>query len=190
MRAMGFGMFEFLIALLIFSTALLALLSTQISTITAVSEAQQRSIATGLARDILARIQSNSGEYLAYGVRNMGDTTNPRSLPATDCTVYECSANQMAEFDLWQWEGLLMGAAEQTLSRNTGGLLRPRACITSGAKTVSVAISWLGFASAEHSPLSNCGAELLGLYDDESAAPGNNLRRRQLMVSMYLGSAM
>jgi type IV pilus assembly protein PilV len=183
----GLGLLEVLIALLIFTTGMMGLLSTQLAGKKAGYEATQRSIATALARDILERIQANPGQITAYVVNNAGDQENPLSIPATNCELSECTPVQLAAFDLWQWESLVLGVSEKQGMSNVGGLVSPRACIFRQDGAVSVAISWLGATSARDPVESACGSDIAGLYDAPDGATGNNLRRRQMIMSTYVG---
>jgi len=183
----GLGLLEVLIALLIFTTGMMGLLSTQLAGKKAGYEATQRSIATALARDILERIQANPGQITAYVVNNAGDQENPLSIPATNCELSECTPVQLAAFDLWQWESLVLGVSEKQGMSNVGGLVSPRACIFRQDGAVSVAISWLGATSARDPVESACGSDITGLYDAPDEATGNNLRRRQMIMSTYVG---
>ena len=183
----GVGLLEVLIALLIFTTGMMGLLSTQLAGKKAGYEATQRSIATALARDILERIQANPGQTPAYLVNNAGDQENPLSIPATNCEQSDCTPVQLATFDLWQWESLVLGVSEKQGMSNVGGLVSPRACIFREEGVVLVAISWLGSTSARDPVESACGSDIAGLYDAPDEAVGNNFRRRQMIMSTYVG---
>jgi len=183
----GVGLLEVLIALLIFTTGMMGLLSTQLAGKKAGYEATQRSIATALARDILERIQANPGQTPAYLVNNAGDQENPLSIPATNCEQSDCTPVQLATFDLWQWESLVLGVSEKQGMSNVGGLVSPRACIFREEGAVLVAISWLGATSARDPVESACGSDIAGLYDAPDEAVGNNFRRRQMIMSTYVG---
>jgi type IV pilus assembly protein PilV len=185
----GAGLLEVLIALLIFSTGMMGLIATQLAGKKAGYEATQRSIATALARDILERVQANPGQVTAYVVNNAGDQGDPLSIPAANCERADCTPAQLADFDLWQWESLLLGTSEQHDGANVGGLVSPRACIFQQGDVVSVAISWLGTTSASDPAESACGSDITGLYDAPDDAPGNNLRRRQMLMSTYIGAS-
>lgn len=183
----GVGLLEVLIALLIFTTGMMGLLSTQLAGKKAGYEATQRSIATALARDILERVQANPGQTPAYLVNNAGDQENPLSIPATNCEQSDCTPVQLAAFDLWQWESLVLGVSEKQGMSNVGGLVSPRACIFREEGAVLVAISWLGATSARDPVESACGSDIAGLYDAPDEAVGNNFRRRQMIMSTYVG---
>ena len=186
-RQKGVGLLEVLIALLIFATGMMGLLATQLAGKKAGYEAMQRSIATALARDILERVQANPGQIPGYVIDNVGDQEHQVSIPATNCEQAGCTPGQLAAFDLWQWESLLLGVSEKQVGSNVGGLVSPRACISNEGGVVSVAISWLGVTSARDPAESSCGSEIAGLYDAPDEPVGNNLRRRQMIMSTYGG---
>ena len=180
----GVGMLEFLIALMIFSTGVMGLLSVQLASMKAVQEANQRSMATTLARDILERIQANPINAGAYVVRNVGDASRPVPVPVADCDHADCSTAQLAAFDLWQWETLLLGAAVKNGALNVGGLRSPLACISHQQGVVDVVISWRGGSSASQSPVLDCVGS--GPDADVEREGNNNAGRHQLQLSTYV----
>jgi type IV pilus assembly protein PilV len=180
----GVGMLEFLIALMIFSTGVMGLLSVQLASMKAVHEANQRSVATTLARDILERIQANPINAAAYVVRNVGDASRPVPVPVADCDDADCSTVQLAAFDLWQWETLLLGAAVKHRGLNVGGLRSPLACISHQQGVVDVVISWRGGSSASQSPALDCVGS--GPGADVEREGKNNAGRHQLQLSTYV----
>ena len=187
-RDRGIGMIEFLLALLLFSVGMAGLLSVQLAGKRAGFEAHQRSIATAMATDMLAHIRGNASRAGAYQVSNLGDRMNRRPQPPSDCTVAGCTPTQLVLFDLWRWESALLGAAEQDSGLNAGGLVAPRACILQSGAKVFVSLSWRGLAAAREPTESTCGRNTPGLYDMPTGLPGNNLLRRQVVVSAYVGS--
>ena len=180
----GIGMLEFVIALLIFSTGMMGLLSAQLAGKSAGYDASQRSAATALARDILERMRANPRQIEKYTVSNVGDERRRLPAPGADCSALQCSAEQLAEFDLWQWEALLVGESEQYAGSNAGGLLAPRACITGNAGVVSVAITWLATTTGGAVPVAACGDE-----DSPDSGPqqSSTQRRRQLVLKTFIG---
>ena len=186
----GAGLLELLIALLIFSTGLMGLLSVQLAGKKAGHEAAQRAVATALARDILERMQANPGHIPAYAINNAGDEEKPLPVPGIHCERVDCTPPQLAVFDLWQWESLLLGASEKQLGgHNVGGLLAPRACIVRAHGMVSVAISWRGVTAAREPTTSHCGRDVAGLYDAPEEPAGNNLLRQEVILSAYAGAS-
>jgi type IV pilus assembly protein PilV len=174
--ASGVGMLEFMIALLIFSTAIAGLLSVQLAAKKAAHEAARRSVATQLARDILERMHANPGQMEAYRITTVGDSARRLPAPEVDCTLLPCVAEQLAVFDLWQWESALLGESERYTDASAGGLISPRACIATDQGHVTVSISWLGAATVKREPVPICG-------DDDKS-----LRRRQLSLTTYIAA--
>jgi len=181
----GLGLIECLLALLLLSVAMIALLSAQLTGKRAAYEALQRGVAVGLAQDMLGRIGVNPGQAGSYAIRNLGDSAAPLPHPARDCSRAECNPAELAAYDLWQWEVALLGNSEE----GDGGavLSAPRACITSAGQRVTVAVSWRGFTPVADGSPGDCGADVTGLYD-AAGAPGNNLLRRTVVLSDFLGS--
>lgn len=183
----GVGMLEFLVALLIFSVGMIGLMSAQLTGKKASFDASQRSTATALVRDILERMRANPSQAAAYQVVAAGDEGSRLPQPDADCGVTDCSAEQLAAFDLWQWESLLVGESAQEAAGNTGGLVAPRACIRSADGEVDVVISWHGVTRAVMSPQplapAACDAGIEDIPLDEAAdAP----HRHQLTVSTFI----
>jgi type IV pilus assembly protein PilV len=141
-------MLEFLVALLIFSVGMIGLMSAQLAGKKASFDASQRSNATALVRDIVERMHANPGQAMAYQVVGAGDEGSRLPPPDADCGVTDCSAEQLAAFDLWQWESLLVGESAQDAAGNAGGLVAPLACIRSADGAVDVVVSWQGVTRA------------------------------------------
>lgn len=187
-RQNGVGLIEVLIAVLVFSVGMMSLAAMQVAAKRASYEATQRSIATSLARDIIERMRGNPGQLNSYVVTNVGDPNSPLAAPDPNCVSANCTTADLAEFDLVDWENSLAGAAEKLGTDNAGGLVSPRACITHSDGTVTIAIAWLGVTSATNPTESACGNDVVGLYDDPDETAGNNLKRRLLVMSTYIGN--
>ncbi len=183
----GMGMLEYLLALLIFSTGMMGLMSAQLVAKKVVHEASQRSTATALGRDIVERMRTNSGQLEAYRALAIGDTTQLLPLPNANCDISTCTALQLAAFDLWQWESNLLGLSGQRNDASSGGLVSPRACISTDGGEVAVTISWLVSSVVQQPIPSTCGAEDIGAGATPSESNDNTLQRRQLMISTYIG---
>lgn len=173
-RHQGIAMLELLVALCIFSIGMLGLLSGQLAGKRAGFDALQRSVASGLARDILERIRANPAEVQAYRLGTVGEVSEPLPDPVVNCDSVGCTGAELASFDLWQWESRLRGGAGARAG--TGGLLSPRACITGDGNEVQVVISWLGLTPAGHLPSLPCAGE-----DDGNSE--SQLRHRLSMVT-------
>jgi type IV pilus assembly protein PilV len=173
----GVGLIEVLIAVLVFAVGLLGMTTMQMGTKRASYEATQRSIATGLARDILERMRSNPAVLASYVVDDVGGSSRP--TPGTNCNEDPCVPGDLAEQDLYEWVELLRGASEQISGTNAGGLVTPQACITHAAGLVSVAIAWQGVSELTNPTQSACGNGSYGTGD---------VLRRLMVITTYVGS--
>jgi type IV pilus assembly protein PilV len=178
----GVGMLEFLVALLIFSTGMMGLLSAQLVGKKTIFEASQRSVAITLARDMVERMRANPGQLAAYQVEGIGGEANQQQPPVADCHASFCNPAQLAAFDLWQWESLLRGASEQDAAGKVGGLLSPRACISSSGGAVEVTLSWRGVLADGPASTNSCGDEGMG----EVSPPDGEAVRHQLTLATFV----
>ncbi len=139
-----------------------------------------------LARDILERMRANPGQIAAYRVTDAGDVSHRLPLPDADCDTTACSAAQLATFDVWQWESLLLGEAEKLAGVYAGGLVSPRACITGDAGEIAVTISWLGATPSPMATAANCGDDDVGSGVAPADSDSSTLRRQQLTISTFI----
>lgn len=188
-RQRGVGLIEVLIAVFVFTLGMLSLAGMQLAAKRANYEATQRSIATGLARDLLERMRGNPEQLALFVADNIADPNSPLAAAATNCAAADCTPAQLAAYDLVDWESLVLGSTEKLGTDNAGGLVSPRACITNVDGIVTVAIAWLGVSNADNPGDSACGNGVVGLYDDPDQAEGNNLRRRLLVMSTFIGES-
>jgi type IV pilus assembly protein PilV len=139
----GVALIEVLVAFAVFSVGILGTFSMQIAAKRINNNAAQQSIATALARDILARMRVNSGALDAYVVDDIG-VEEPEA--AGDCISDVCSNLQMAGRDIYEWSESLSGEQEHVVIDGhdiaSAGLVDARACIKNDAGIVSVSISW------------------------------------------------
>ncbi|MFT4519621.1 MAG: type IV pilus assembly protein PilV [Halioglobus sp.] len=186
----GSSMLEFVIALLIFSTGVTGLMSTQLVGRKASLEATQRSLATGLARDIIERIRANPQALTHYSIPLISAPDDLLPEPDQNCEESNCSTAQLAAFDLWQWWSMLAGTptkdgSTQDIARRAGGLMLPLACIKTENGFVQVTISWLAQLPAGEAESGVCGIDAMESSADESTGmtePG----RRRVVLSTYL----
>ncbi|MEH6542643.1 MAG: type IV pilus modification protein PilV [Porticoccaceae bacterium] len=176
----GIGLIEVLIAVLVLSVGILGVAALQVTGKQALNDASQRSIATGLARDMAERMRSNPSELEAYETTVGGGTIS--TAPGT-CRNTNCTTAQLAARDLFEWEQLLDGADETVViggvTTNTGGLVNPRACITHSLGKITLAIAWRGTTDQVNPTTSACGEDAT-LYDTD------NTRRRLLVITTYI----
>jgi type IV pilus assembly protein PilV len=180
----GFTLIEVLIAILVISVGLLATASLQLLSKRSNYDAVQRTTAAQLAGDLLERMRSNPAALLTY-IPDAPLGGNTLGAPATDCegAGADCTADELAAFDLWQWEQALDGANETQAGASAGGLISAQACITGpgfgGNGIYTVAIAWRGMTDSTNPATNDCG-EGSGLFGD-----GDEFRR-VLVVNSFI----
>jgi type IV pilus assembly protein PilV len=197
----GFSMLEILITLFVFAIGVLTVAGLQIVSKKSNYDAIQRTTASLLTNDIVERMRANlSGNGNAldnYLVEDLGGST--LSAPVPDCTAAACTSEQMAAWDLYEWELAIDGSSELSADGSfTGGLVDPSACIRSdnivgGVGTYHIVVAWRGVT-----PLSNptidqdltaanaagCGEGDAAYADDDTGAA--DVYRRVVVVSTYI----
>lgn len=170
-----------LIAVVVFSLALLGLAALQIHAKKAAFEAVQHSLAAAIAHQVLERMRLNPTALGAY----LGTIDNDTRFDGvTDCATTVCTADQIALYDQRDFQAQLVGSAESRNSLGLGGLSDPRLCITgpgdgaSGSYTVTLV--WRGkeeLVPGEENASDSCGA---GRYGE------NDRYRRIFRISTYV----
>lgn len=187
-RQTGVGLIEVLIAILVIAVGVLGNITMQLSAKRVGQEAVQRSLASGLAQDLLERMRANPSALSDYaGSWKYGVTI---ASAGTDCGAdsASCTGTQMAAYDLNQWLNLVNGAsATRTISGTAtaiGGLVNPTICITNSTGYVTVAIAWRGYQQIADPGVSSCGDDSAGFYDGDTA--GDNKLRQVMSISTYI----
>jgi len=181
----GFTLLEVMVALLIFGVGLLTVAALQSVSKRANYEALQRTTASFLAMDMLERMRVNKNRLNFYTQGNMQLGGGTRPVPATLCTSLgdNCDGIDMARADLYLWEQLLDGVAEDLGGNATGGLVSPTACLDGpgggGTGVYTVAIAWRGVTELTNPAADDCG-DKSGLYG------ANNEFRRVLVISAFI----
>lgn len=96
----GVSMVEVLIALLVLSVGSLGYLSMQTTMLTSTMDANQRSVASWAAQDLIERILSNQDGISDYETSASSATCG--TPPSDDCTGSSCTNTQMVTYDLYQ----------------------------------------------------------------------------------------
>ena len=180
----GFTLIEVMIALFVFAVGILTVAGLQIVSKKANYDAVQRTTATLLAKDIIQRMRvADDDDWDLYLVEDLGMAS--LAAPGVMCDAgVSCSPEQMAAYDLYEWERALDGVSEG----NAGGLVDPSACVrgpaAGGEGTYFVIIAWRGTTELSDPVIDNginglgsCGA---GGYDT------NDAYRRVLMFTTYM----
>ncbi|HEY7772111.1 MAG TPA: type IV pilus modification protein PilV [Marinagarivorans sp.] len=178
-RQFGLGMIEVLVAGLVFALGVLGLSSMQMKAKRTSYDALQRSLATSLARDMVARIRSNPEAIDTYAAITFLGGVTSGSEPSPNCKTATCTATQLANHDLWEWEQALEGASEVSNNTNTGGLTQPSGCIDNNGGLITITIAWEGYEGKTNPTGSDCG-ESRGLYG------AGNVNRKIVVLDTFI----
>lgn len=177
----GFSLIEILVSVFVVSIGLLGVARMEVLSKQSGYEALQRTSASMLAHDVMEKMRANPASLVSYVNLTLGDGSAP--TPAVDCSSANCAtAPEIASYDVWQWEQVLMGAAEKSGGTNTGGLVEPRGCITGpagGAGVYTIAIAWKGNTPLPNPVSSTCGNGM-NLYG------ANEEYRRVLTITFFV----
>ena len=100
-RQRGVGLIEVLVALLVFAIGVLGYASLQLSALKSTEVAHARALASGVAQDFLERILVNpEGDYIDASIWEADYPDLARPEGWTDCIDADCSADEMAVWDV------------------------------------------------------------------------------------------
>ena len=162
-KQIGFTLIEVLIAFIILSVGLLAIVSLQATSKQNTHQAMQRSLAVSYAESIIERIRANPTavtDYVAVGTIGSAEGGIYTQEQPISCTNNACSPLELAENDMLVLQNKLVGTAstisENNVISNTTGLISPLLCMTFQPRTnpalqntgfLTVRIQWQGLAS-------------------------------------------
>ena len=161
-------------------------------------QAMQRSTAINLVDNLMERIRSNPGGLADYFANSQ--LTGALTAPATCAADPVCTAAERADWDLYDWEQLLIGAQEDAGGDATGGLVNPIVClqgppapaVVGDSGVYNIAIVWHGRAKltnqtiAANANASACGTLLADNAYDEVPASNDNLHRRVYWQELFM----
>lgn len=220
----GFTLIEVLITLTILVFGLLGLAGLIIKGNRAAFEVYQRQQALAIAGQMAERIKANQvkkqttptttpdiNKTLADRYVVLAPLAAPIGDPAVsgpwenlqlgslaNCAATTCTRDQLAQYDVAIWEGLLLGVTETATvgARRLGGLINARGCIEGplGAPaageplTYRVSVAWQGDSPTSVQTASACG-DGLGLYQTQNPAdpaPVHAATRRLVTLDITL----
>jgi len=177
---------EILITIVVFSIGLLTVAGLQVLAKKSNYDAIQRTTASNLASDIVERMRSNPQQLVDYvsAVVGAGSGNTALGTPSPNCSTASCDADEMAAYDLWQWEQNIDGVTEQTAGgANTGGLVTPTGCIEGpvggGEGVYTITIAWRGLTALSNPSSNTCG-------EDTAVYGAGNAYRRVLSISVVI----
>ena len=138
------SLIEVLVALAILAGGLVGAVALQTTAKKSSFDAQQRSLASSLAQDIIERIRVNDSSSIEdyEGTYGAGALTAPTNR--CNNIAAPCGPTALATNDVFEWEQKLLGANNTVGGSNVGGLVNPRGCISHTNNRVTVLISWEG----------------------------------------------
>jgi type IV pilus assembly protein PilV len=180
----GVGLIEVLVALAVLSIGLLGVAQMQVIAKKSSHEAMQRTLAVFLANDVIARMKRNPAALTTiYAGAQLGQGAMG-SKPGKDCINARapCAADDLARYDLWEWEQALDGYAEQfddgAGPQQAGGLVDAVGCISvSNQTSVRVVIVWRGLTSTSTPPPVGC------------SDAGADAYRRQIQINTVINKS-
>jgi type IV pilus assembly protein PilV len=174
----GMTFLEVLIALVIMVTGILGSVAMQATAKQASFDAMQRSLASSLAQDIIARMRTNNPNSLAAydstGIEDYGVTLNDEPDVRCSGIAALCNPAEMIANDIYEWELALIGGDVTSEGKNRGGLIGGQGCIfRTGTNAVTVVVSWQGRNEIKDSQkVDSCGV--------------GGKKRRQVVVQAFI----
>lgn len=166
--ALGVGLIEILISLVVIAIGLLGLAILQGKAQRAEMESYQRSQALILVQDMISRLRANRAGAKAGAYTNKTVGYSSGFTDVISCT----SGGAQASVDLSCWHNALIGANEQISSggstNNVGALMGGHGCITlTGADGYLVTVAWQGLneisvSTGDPRATNTCGQGLYG----------------------------
>ncbi|HCM48832.1 MAG TPA: type IV pilus modification protein PilV [Colwellia sp.] len=173
-KQQGMTFIEVIIALVIIVIGILGAVALQATAKKSSFDAMQRSLASSLAQDMIARLRANNVANLVdYARDDYGVALNVP--PVVDCNVANapCSASQIVIHDIYEWERALVGGDVTDNGNAAGGIVDGRGCIFRNGNAMTVVVSWQGRdAISDNANNERCGAA--------------GSKRRQVVVQAFI----
>lgn len=172
----GMTFLEVLVALFILVTGILGAVALQAVAKKNSFDTMQRSLASGLAQDIIERMRGNTPANLAQYAGGSPYSGGGGAAPL-DCNVLAsaCNANALTAHDIFEWKESLFGAGTKNNTLSVGGLVGGVGCINVVGNNVTVVISWQGRVEVADGAAAsgvNCGT--------------SGTKRRQVVVNAFI----
>ncbi len=194
----GFSLMEVMVAVFVLAVGIVSVAGLQFTSKRGNFEAIQRSTATQLANDMVERMRANSSMLMTYNGAGGGVTLTGTTITSPpDCVGASCTPQQLANFDLSEFERALAGIAEQSGGNNVGGLTLPMACITGPAPlpgpnpapgNYTITVVWRGLSRmTSPAAVSACGFDpgVITQYDDPDTG-AQDVYRRVLVLTTFI----
>ena len=157
----GLTLIEVLITMFILSVGLTGLVMVQSISVLGTSHSHQRSIALVKVHDLLERIKSNPDADYSFPINEKGSTATLSELDIDSCTSSSCTADQLRNFQLAQWQkDTLTNGATAADTGKLNGLNAHIYTLNAEPRTYRVSIVWNSFGEDEQV---GCGDDLVNI---------------------------
>jgi type IV pilus assembly protein PilV len=121
-------------------------------------ESFQQTQASYFANDMMNRMRLNPSQLAEYA-NGSPYSGVPTSVGQTcDGVLSACTPNQMAKWDIFEWQSSFTGTSEVIGTQNVGGLDTATGCINVNGNLVTITMSWKSVRSTSDSGDANsCG---------------------------------
>jgi type IV pilus assembly protein PilV len=175
-KQQGMSFIEVLVGLVILVTGILGAVAMQVTAKQGSFDAMQRSLASSLAQDIIARMRANAplvNPNLILNLYARNDYGVALDVPGDRCRAAPgCNTANVISNDRYEWELALMGADVTSGGLNAGGLVDAAACITQNNNFYTVIVSWQAKSATTDSAINSCGT--------------SGSKRRQVVVQSFI----
>lgn len=135
----GFSLVEVLIASLVLAVGALGMMGMQITSINNAASAQNRTQAVFLMNDMANRMRHNK---IAAGDGRYISNAGSGGARVAACEVAGCSGEALAQHDIWEWHGVIIGA-DMGFGPLVPGLPEGNGMITENADgSFTISVSW------------------------------------------------
>ncbi|MEE9141163.1 MAG: type IV pilus modification protein PilV [Gammaproteobacteria bacterium] len=134
----GFTLIEVLVALTVLSVGMLGMAALFVEAVSSGRVALARTQAVNLVADLADRIRANSTAVLEYDTFG-GATGAPQNNNCSGVAPVDCTPQQMAQHDLFQWLAAI-GATLPAPTANTAGTVQVTAA--TNPNTYVITVNW------------------------------------------------
>ena len=175
-KQQGMTFLEVLVAFVIITVGVLGSVAMQATAKQSSFDAMQRSLASSLAQDIIARMRANSAiNIVNYIAADYGVAFDAGDEPASRCTLSTavCTPAEIVTNDIYEWELSLVGGDVISSGKNAGGLVGGQGCVLQNGNRLTVVVSWQGKKGIKDN-----------IKVDECGTSGS--KRRQVVVQTFI----
>lgn len=138
----GVSLVEVLVTLIVMSVGMLGIAALYVTSLQAKTTSQSRMKAVNLAYDIADRIRANPTAANSYAIADIASAANPAAACIqTAATGVDCTPQQLAASDLFQWSALVRNAPTG-LPGNVSGSITRTASTATTPEMFTILLGW------------------------------------------------